>query len=221
VVAPTDSKALVPVLERAKQQGIVVINIDNKLNESVQAQTGIDIPFVGPDNRAGARKVGSYLAKHLNQGDQVAILEGIPTSFNAQQRRRGFRDVMQNAGIEVVDSQPAKWEMDVANRVTSAMLSEHPELDGILASNDSMALGALSAVKAAGRSDQIEIVGFDNISAVRGAIRNGEILATADQHASQLAVYGIEFALKVLEGEAPPSDKQTPVDLITGKDLNG
>lgn len=218
VIAPADSKALVPVLKRARQQGIVVVNIDNKLDEAVQQDAGVDIPFVGPDNRAGARMVGDYLAQHLDQGDHVAILEGIQGSFNGQQRRQGFEDAMKETGAEIVDSQSAQWEMNIANGVTSAMISEHEDLKAILASNDSMALGALAAVKSAGKADEVLIVGFDNISAVQEAIRNGEILATADQHADQLAVYGIEFAQQILEG-GEPEDKQTPVDLITAEDL--
>ena len=74
-------------------------------------------------------------------------------------------------------------------------------------------------MKAAGRAGQVLIVGYDGISAVRGAIEEGAILATADQHADQLAVFGIEFALKLIKGEAPPADKTTPVELITAEKL--
>lgn len=219
VIAPADSKALVPVLKRARDAGVVVINIDNKLDEAVQQDVGVDIPFVGPDNRGGARMVGEYLAKRLSEGDPVAILEGIKTSFNGQQRRQGFQDAMNTAEAQIVESQSAQWETDIAHRVTSAMVSEHQDLKAILAANDSMALGALAAVKSAGKAGEILIVGFDNISAVQEAIRKGEILATADQHADQLAVYGIEYAQQILDG-GKPEDKQTPVDLITAEDFS-
>src|ERR1051325_10675432 len=69
VIAPADSKALVTVLKRAKEAGILVVNIDNKLDRDVLQQAGLVIPFVGPDNRAGARKVGEELGKHLQTGD--------------------------------------------------------------------------------------------------------------------------------------------------------
>jgi ribose transport system substrate-binding protein len=82
-----------------------------------------------------------------------------------------------------------------------------------------MALGALAAVKAAGRLDRIKIVGFDNITAIQAAIREGSVLATADQHADQLAVEGIEYALQILNGAATPADKETPVDLIVAETL--
>src|SRR5437764_6218715 len=90
VIAPADSKALVTVLRRAKEAGILVVNIDNKLDPEVLKQAGLSVPFVGPDNRAGARKVGEALAKQLKPNDSVAIIEGIPTAYNGQQRRHGF-----------------------------------------------------------------------------------------------------------------------------------
>lgn len=219
VIAPADSRALVPALKQAKNAGIVVVNIDNKLDEAVLMDAGIQIPFVGPDNREGAKKVGDALAEELKQGAKVAILEGVPTAFNAQQRRAGFEEAMSEAGAEVVTVQSAQWEMEKADSVTSAILTSHPELDAILASNDSMALGAASAVRAAGKLDQVKIVGFDNISAVQGMIRDGAILATADQHGDQLAVFGIEAALAALEGGETPADKKTPVDLVTKESL--
>lgn len=215
VIAPADSKALVPVLQRASDAGIVVINIDNKLDTEVLSSNGISIPFVGPDNRAGARKVGDLLASTLQAGDKVAVLEGLQTSHNGQQRKLGFEEAMKAASINIVDSQSAKWEMSLANQTTSGMLTAQPELKAILACNDSMALGALAAVKAAGRLETIRIVGFDNISAVQQAIRDGEILATADQHGDQLAVFGIEYAMDVIASGSAPNDKETPVDLVT------
>jgi len=215
VIAPADSRALVPVLGKALRRKIVVVNIDNKLDESTLQQVGIDIPFVGPDNRAGARTVGATLAKRLQRTDKVAILEGIPTAFNAHQRRLGFEDSMRGAGIDVVAVQSAHWEQDEANTVAAAILREHPDLKAILASNDNMALGAATAVRQADKTGQVYVVGFDNIPAVHQLLQDGRVLATADQHADRLAVYGIEYALKILRGETQPHDTQTPVDLIT------
>lgn len=218
VIAPADSKALVSVCKRAQEKGITVVNIDNKMDSDILAQAGVTIPFVGPDNRAGARAVGEYVAKKLGAGAKVAVLEGIRTAFNAQQRRLGFEDAMKAAKIEIVDSQSAQWEMNIANKVGAAMLGEHPGIKALLCCNDSMALGALAAVKASGRSG-ILVAGFDNISAVQQAVREGSVLATADQHGDQLAVFGIEYALQILSGEAVPRDKETPVDLVTAETL--
>ena len=221
VIAPADSKALVPALRRAQKAGVVVVNIDNRLDAQVLDQEGISIPFVGPDNKAGAKKVGDYLASKLTKGDSVCVLEGIRTSFNGQQRREGFEQSMQEAGIKIVDSQSAEWEMSNANTIAASMLSEHPEIKAILAANDNMALGAVAAVRSAARAGDVMIIGFDNISAVQQAIIEGKVVATADQHADQLAVFGIEAALKMLgDRDAIPADVETPVDLITAETLS-
>ena len=215
VIAPAESKALVPVLKRAQEAGVLVVNIDNKLDTDVLKQAGLSVPFVGPDNRAGARKVGEALAKQLKSGDPVAIIEGIPTAFNGQQRRLGFEDAMKAAGMKIVSTQSGYWEMDKANNVAAAMLSEHADLKAILCANDSMALGAAAAVQSAGRTGKVLVVGFDNITAIRPLLQDGRVAATADQHGDQLAVYGIEAALRILKGEASPADQTTAVDLIT------
>jgi len=215
VIAPADSKAVVTVLKRAKESGILVVNIDNKLDSDVVKQAGLTIPFVGPDNRAGARKVGDELAKHLQRGDKVTIVEGIPTAFNGQQRRLGFEDAMKAAGMNIVATQSGNWEMEKANNVTAAILSEHPDIKAVLCANDNMALGAAAAIQAGGKSGKVLVAGFDNIGAIRPMLRDGRVVATADQHADQLAVFGIEAALKILKGEGPPADQTTAVDLIT------
>jgi len=215
VLAPADSKALVAACKRANDAGVVVVNIDNKLDDAVLADQGLTVPFVGPDNRAGAKKVGDYLAGQLSPGDPVAIVEGVPSAFNAIQRKLGFEDAMNAAGMTIVTSQSAGWEQAKANQVVSAMITSRPELKAILCANDSMAQGAVSALRAAGRLADVKVVGFDNISAARALLAEGALLATADQHAADLAVFGIEYALEMLGGGAHPADQETPVDLVT------
>ena len=221
VIAPADSQALIPALRRARKTGIVIVNIDNKLDAEVLARERLMIPFVGPNNHAGAKAVGDFLAVSLAKGDGVAILEGLQTSENGRARKAGFEEAMNAAGVSIIDSQSAQWEMSKANQVASSMLSEHAEIKAILAANDNMAMGAIAAAKSVGRSDDLLIVGFDNIAAVQDAIRDGKVLATADQHGDQLAVFGIETALKMIENpNAAVEDVETPVDLVTMKTLS-
>ena len=215
VIAPADSKAVVPALARAHAAGIIIINIDNRLEQDILREFGLTIPFVGPDNFRGAEMAGEYLAAKLAPGDQVAILEGVPTAFNSQRRTAGFRKTMTDSGMNIVAQQSAQWDQTMAVTVTAAILVQHPDLAAILCSNDNMALGAAAAVSQAGKEDQVKIVGFDNITALHDLIRGGNVLATIDQHADLLAVYGIEFALDALSSALPLEDKKTPVDLIT------
>ncbi|MGB0578438.1 MAG: sugar ABC transporter substrate-binding protein [Limisphaerales bacterium] len=219
VIAPADSKALVPALKKAQAAGVLVINIDNKLDTEVLKQAELKVPFVGPDNREGAKQVGEALAAKLTKGDKVAIIEGITTAFNGQQRRQGFEDAMKAAEMKIVSTQSGQWEMAKANNIAAAMLSEHPDLKAILCANDNMALGAVAAVKSVNQSGKVAVVGFDNISAVQSMLQDGRILATADQYAGKLAVFGIDAAIQILNGDTPPADKTTAVDLVTKETL--
>lgn len=219
VIAPADSKALVTACKKALDAGIVVVNIDNKFDDTVLADKGIKIPFVGPDNRKGAQQVGEYAAKRLQPGDPVAIVEGVPTAFNGIQRKLGLEDAMKAAGMQIVASQSGSWEMETANRAVSAMITEHPEIKAFLCANDSMALGAVAALKAANKADAVLVTGFDGISAVRDLVKQGKVLATIEQHADQLAVFGIEYALEMLTNKSTPADRETPVDLINAETL--
>ncbi|MGD8221074.1 sugar ABC transporter substrate-binding protein [Pseudomonas thivervalensis] len=219
IIAPADSKAMVPVIKKAVDAGITVINIDNQLDPAVVKSKNINVPFVGPDNRKGARLVGEYLAKELKAGDEVGIIEGVSTTTNAQARTAGFKDAMEAAQIKVVSLQSGDWEINKGNQVAASMLSEYPDIKALLAGNDSMAVGAVSAVRAAGKAGKVQVVGYDNINAIKPMLKDGRVLATADQFAAKQAVFGIETALKILKGEKVDSGTngviETPVELVT------
>lgn len=219
VVAPADSKALVPVLQAAINKGVIVVNIDNRLDPAVLTEKRLTIPFVGPDNRAGAKLAGDFLAKQLLAGSKVGILEGISTTLNAQQRTLGFKDAMQAAGMKVVAVQSAEWQLQKGTTVAAAMLREHPDLAALLCGNDTMALGAVAAIKSASKTGRVKVAGYDNIPAVKPLLADGRMSATVDQFASRQAVFGIEVALKALANKTPQSAlgavSQTEVALIT------
>ena len=178
------------------------------------------MPFVGPDNRAGAHAVGLALAPRWRAASKVAILEGIPTAFNAQQRRLGFEDAMREAGMTVVGAERALGAGRSRCRsrprcCVSTRISRRSS-----ASNDNMALGAAAAVRQGQPGRWSTVVGFDHIAAVQQLLKEGRIVATADQHGDKLAVYGIEYTLGILKGETTPQDRQTPVDMHRGAGMS-
>ena len=219
VIAPADSKALVPVLAEAASKGVIVVNIDNKLDDAALKEKNLVVPFVGPDNRKGAKLVGDYIGKQLKAGDKVGILEGVSTTFYAQQRTAGFQDAMLAIGANVVSVQSGQWEMDKANAVASAMLREHPDLRALLAGNDNMAIGAVAAIKSAGKTGKVLVVGYDNITALKPMLADGRVLATVDQFGAKQAVFGIQTALKAVKEKKAQKDLspivETTVTLIT------
>lgn len=215
VLAPADSKAVVPAVVRAVKAGLVVINIDNRLDKTALAEYGISVPFVGPDNFEGAFLVGDYAASRLNAGDEVIVLEGIPSAINSKQRRDGFIKAIEQNNLNMVALQSADWEQTKAAQVSASLLIQHPNVKAIFAANDNMALGAIAAIGRAKLSEDPIVVGFDNISAIAPHIQSGKALATVDQFGGQLAVFGIEKALAALASEPLEDITQTPLELIS------
>ena len=215
VIAPADSKAIVPALARARDAGIVVVNIDGRLDQRAMRDYQMKIPFVGPDNQDGAARVGAEAAQYLQPGAQVAVLEGIATTDNSIRRTAGLVAAAKLAKLEIVTIQSADWDQAKAAALTSNILIRYPKLAAVFCANDNMALGAVSAISQAGRQSTVKVSGFDNISAIRPLLLSGQVTASADQHADALAVYGIDFALEELAGATRPQDRQTPVDIVT------
>jgi ribose transport system substrate-binding protein len=221
VLAPTDSKALVPVVARAIDAGIIVIAIDNPLDDAATQAAHIAVPFVGPDNVKGARMVGDYLATKLKPGDEVGIIEGVATDRNAQQRTEGFREAMDAAHIRIAAVAPGDWVYSKGKAAASVMLAQHPRIRGLLCANDNMATGAVDAVSNAHRTGSVYITGYNNNPAITPLLASGRILASVDQFAARQAVFGVDVALKALEEMTRQQDLspfiETPLQLVTGK----
>jgi len=221
VIAPTDSKKLVPICSKALEKNIVVINIDNPLHIETMHQFGISIPFVGSDNRIGSSMVGMYVKNKLKGRGQVMVIEGIRGVENADLRKQGFIDsVTKNSAIEVISSESANWHTEEALSLATKLLQKYKSVDAIFCANDKMALGVLQALDNLDLMGKIWLAGYDNIESVRDEMRNGRIHATVEQHPELLGRYGVELAWKALNGQKIPSYKRTPLDLITYEPFN-
>jgi ribose transport system substrate-binding protein len=215
VVAPADSRAMVRPLKKAMEAGIVVVNFDVSLDAEAKKQQKIELAFVGPDNRGGAKLAGDALGKKLGEGAKVVIIEGNPGADNANERRLGFEASVAEYKLDLLDSRTAHWETEEANTVFSNMLTAHPDIQGVMAANDSMAIGVVKALESAGRDD-IVVVGFDNIPAVGPMIKDGRMHATVDQFGTDMAANSIDLALEVVGGAEPLKGwVKTPIELVT------
>ncbi|GAK61097.1 periplasmic binding protein/LacI transcriptional regulator [Candidatus Vecturithrix granuli] len=220
-LAPADSVGLVPFVKKAVDAGIVVVNFDVTLDKKALVDNGLpeDFLFVGPDNAAGAEMVGDHLGETLGKGAKVIILEGNPGADNAKQRKEGFMRSVAKYELNLLDSRTAHWETEEANTVMTNLLTSFPDVQGVMCANDSMALGVEKAIAAAGKTGAIQIVGFDNIGAVQGLIKEGKILATIDQFGPKMAANAIKVGFRILNGEALTGWQTTPIKLITKADL--
>lgn len=217
VIAPADSRALIAPLKRAVDAGVKVVNIDVQLEEAAMKSAGIadKVPFVGPDNREGAKQSGMELVKAIGKDAEVVILEGNPGAANAAMRKAGFEDAIKEGGLKLVDSKTAHWETNEAHTVFGNMLTAHPNIKGVLAGNDNMALGALKAIEEQGKSDVIKVAAFDNIPAIQQYVKSGAVVATLDQYGALQAANGIDYAMKMIGGENLSGWQKTDIKLIT------
>lgn len=214
VVIPIDSKALVPVVIKAVEVGIKVINIDIRLDTDLLRKNGVELAFVGPDNEAAAKMAGDLLSEKLGAGAKVIIVEGLEVAENAQMRKRGFLKSVTEHGLILVDSVAADWETDKARTVFAASFKKHPYIDGVMCANDAMALGVIDVLDKEGKAGRIKVVGFDNDASVQPLLKNGKLLGTIDAYGSQMAVQGIKYALNVLNGAENKGVINTKFDLI-------
>ncbi len=222
VLAPADSVGLVPSVKKALDAGIVVVNIDVTLDKAALTRAGLpeNFLFVGPDNTAGAEMVGDLLGQTLGNGAKVIIIEGNPGADNAKQRRQGFMNSVDKYKLTLLSSTTAHWETEEANTVMSNLLTRYPDVQGVMAANDSMALGVVKAIDAAGKTGKIQVVGFDNIAPAQALIKEGKMLATIDQFGPEMAANGIKVGLRILHGEKLSGWQKTPIRLVTAKDLS-
>ena len=221
VLAPADSVGLVPSVKKAVDAGILVVNFDVTLDK--QALVANDLPenflFVGPDNEEGSELVGDFMAEKLGRGAKVFIIEGNPGADNAKQRKAGFMKTVDEYGLDLLSSTTAHWETEEANTVMTNLLTRYPDVQGVMCANDSMAVGVVRAIEAAGKIGKIDVVGFDNIGACQGLIKEGKMLATVDQFGPEMAANAIKVGFRILGGEKLAGWIKTPVKVVSAKDL--
>ncbi|MCA1560278.1 MAG: sugar ABC transporter substrate-binding protein [Acidobacteria bacterium] len=216
-VTPSGSREVVPALVKANQAGIPVIVVDTRLDPKAAADAGVKtVAFVGSDNYRGGQIVGEFLVKASGGRANVAILEGIPGHDTGDSRVRGFREAIKaTPGVKIVASQTANWERDQGFSVFQNILQAHPELDTVFACNDMMALGAIEAISAAGRTGRIRVLGFDAVEDARRALETGTMIASVAQFPQEMGRIAVESAVKVLKGETVPTDISVSIGLVT------
>ncbi len=208
LVNPVDTDAIVPSIQAANQARIPVIALDRK------AAGGEVATVIASDNVRGGEIGGQKLIDLVGNGP-VAQLEGVPGTSAARERGQGFQQAIdgQNA-VELVASQPAGFDRSQALNVTQNILQSTPEVKGIFAQNDEMALGAVQALGDRAGSE-VKIVGFDGIDDALQAVQDGTMNATVAQQPGRIGTLGVENAVKAIDGEDLPDKIGVEVVLVT------
>jgi ribose transport system substrate-binding protein len=220
-ITPSGSKEIIPAIVKANKANIPVIIVDSRVDSAALAEAGGEIAsFIGSDNFEGGRIAGEYIFKLLGGEGKVAVLEGIPGHETGDERLRGFHSVVDTKeNITILSSQTANFERDQGFNVFQNIMQSFPDVDALFACNDMMALGAVEAITAAGKNNNIIVVGFDAIEDAKEAIIMGKIHASIAQHPYEMGVIAVKNAKKIIDGFKIPVYIPVNIDLITKENL--
>ncbi|MFB7638102.1 ribose ABC transporter substrate-binding protein RbsB [Peribacillus butanolivorans] len=206
LVNPTDSSAISSAVQSANEAGIPVITIDRSSEEG-------DIEtFIASDNVAGGELAAEYLVKELGENAKVVELEGVSGASATRERGKGFHNIADKQ-LEVLTSQTAEFDRTKGLNVMENILQGKKDIQGVFAHNDEMALGAIEAIKAAGKD--IIVVGFDGNDDALKAVENGELKATIAQQPALIGKEAVNASEKVLKGEKVDETISVPLKLVT------
>ncbi|MGG3476376.1 ribose ABC transporter substrate-binding protein RbsB [Peribacillus frigoritolerans] len=206
LVNPTDSAAISSAVKDANDVGIPVITIDRSSDEG-------DIEtFIASDNVAGGEMAAEYLVKELGEKAKVVELEGVSGASATRERGKGFHNIADKQ-LEVLTSQTAEFDRTKGLNVMENILQGNKDIQAVFAHNDEMALGAIEAIKAAGKD--IIVVGFDGNDDALKAVENGELKATIAQQPALIGEEAVNAAEKILKGDKVDDTISVPLKLVT------
>ncbi|MDI3318044.1 MAG: D-ribose ABC transporter substrate-binding protein [Bacillota bacterium] len=200
IVNPVDSSGIVPAVEEANKAGVPVIAVDRGVAGGKLAA------FIASDNVEAGKLASEALFKALGGKGKVALLMGVPGASATNDRTRGFEQALgQYGGIQVVARQTANFDRAQGLSVMENLLQAHPDLNGVFAENDEMALGAIQALKSAGKNGKVLVTAIDGTPDGVAAVKAGDLLVTVAQQPSWMGSKAVEYAVDLKAGRSVPS----------------
>lgn len=213
IVNPVDSEAAGPAVAPLVENGIPVVAADRAVEGAEVATT------VSSDNVEGGRQAAQALAEAIGGSGRILVLQGVPGTSASRDRGQGFTDgIAEFADIEVVASQPANFDRNTALDVATNLLQANPDVVGVFAENDEMALGAIQALGDRAGA-QVQVVGFDGTDEGLAAVQDGTMHATIAQLPAELGRTAVEQALAVVAGEDVEATIPVPVETVTAENV--
>lgn len=220
ITAAINSTNLLPCLKAAQEDGIKVVDLDGNLDPAILEAEGIDITFrIGSDNVLAGAQGAAFMVDRLGADatGPVLVIEGLSGNITGQMRAEGFADRLAELapGLEIVASLPGDWDRGKAANITNDILTRNPDLMGIFAANDGMALGAVESVFAAGKGGDVIIIGVDGNSDAVRSIRDGRLTASVAQLPYLVGKQAVETVKAAVEGETVPDQIIVPTLVLT------
>ena len=215
VMAACDQDALVDVVKSAQSKGIPVVTIDSGINSDDA------VSFVATDNVAGAEAAARELAKLIGESGPVGLIPFVKGAATSELREEGFKKgIAAFPNIQLADTQYCDSDVAKAMDVTEDMLTAHPDLKGVFATNEPAAIGAVQAVESAGKGGDFKIVAFDASPDQLTALERGTIHALVVQNPFKMGYMGVKSAYDSLKGQPVEKRIDTGVEVITKDNLN-
>lgn len=208
LVSPQTDTNLLPAIEKARAAGILVLNVNDAVLPDAEH-------WVGPNQYENGVRAAHYLVAAAPAGGQVAVIEGQSGVYAAKQRTQGFNNTLHGTPFEVVASIPGDWDAQKSFDAATLIMERYPEIIAFYCNNDTMALGVVAAVAAAGKGDAIMVIGTDGVGAAYDSIRQDELTGTIDSFPYTTGQVAVEVAVRLLEGQTVPRAVFSPQNFIT------
>ena len=214
VLNPCEVEASSPAVEKALAAGIPVVNVNSETRTAPTA-------FVGSRDEESGRIAMEYLARRLNGGGNIVMMQGFMGQAAQIKRAQGAHDVLaKTPGLKILTEQTAEWDRAKALTLMENWIQAYGDrVNAVFAQNDEMALGALLALEQAKRKSKVVVVGVDAIADALSAVRDGRLDATVFQDAKGQASAAIETAVKIVRKQAYEKQVMIPFQLVTKENV--
>jgi inositol transport system substrate-binding protein len=213
IIVPVDYQGIVPGVEKANKAGIPVIALGIE-------SAGGKFTFVGSKNIDAGRMQGEFMKDKLPKGAQILYLQGQPGLYHSKERLEGFTKALASrSDVKVLANLPANYDRAEGMKITEDWVQKFPKFDAIIAANDQMALGALQALKTAGRKG-VMISGIDGVKDALDAIKTGDMSQSIFQNAKGQAQGAFEVVEMIKKGEPAPKEKLIAFESIVKENVD-
>jgi ribose transport system substrate-binding protein len=214
VLAPANTQAIAAGVRKLNAAKIPVVY------DNTRGSGGEFVAYIGADNILVGRTMAEEMVKRMGGKGKLLVLEGFPGQQTADDRLKGVKEVLaKNPGIQSI-SQTGKWTLDEGRNVAENTLQRWPDLNAIIGIGGEMSLGAVEAVKAAGKDGKVIISSMDVYPAQAAAVKAAKVNYTISQAPGDQAYWSVVAAIRALNGEKVPKEIRTPVVIVTKENVD-
>ncbi len=222
IFSPIDGNNLIHGILRANQANVSVINLGPGVNtESLEKQSGYLDGIITVNFENQGKAVAEDMLNYMPDGGEVAIIQGLPGAGQSEGRTNGARKVFENTeGIKIVSIQPGDWDRNKAYEITTNLIQAHPDLKGIFAANDVMALAAVEALETAEKRDGVIIYGVDFTDEAQEAIIAGRLDGSITYSPAVYTKAALLLSSKIIQGHEVTEPVYCPLAIVNRDNIN-